>query len=246
MWGNTMHENFLKKILGFIVQSQNETVRLRRDFCRFIRKIGKAGSLLDVGCADGVMTVEYSKILGVPEDCIHGIEVLETYIKKSCESIRISSINLEKDRFPYSEESFDVIVCNQVLEHLKNIFLLLSEMDRTLKSGGYLAIGIPNLAALHNRILLVLGVQPVCNAITGPHIRCFTHKAFLKFLKSNSNFRLIATAGSSLYPFPYPIVEFGTYLFPGLSAYTFYLLKKIKHNPQESTWRISSIGDTCL
>ena len=57
---------------------------------------------------------------------------------------------------------------------------------------------------------------------------------------------MLANTGATLYPFPYPIVEFGAYIFPGLSAVTFYLLKKVKHNPQQTTWRRDSIGDTYL
>ena len=174
------------------------------------------------------------------------MDVFDKYVEAAGKRLRAVKLDLELEPFPFPDEKFEVVLCNQILEHLKNIFLPLSEMERVLKTGGYLALGIPNLAALHNRLLLLAGRQPVCNAITGPHIRCFAHKAFLGFLRSNLNFRLVATSGSSLYPFPWPAVEFGARLFPGLSAYTFYLLKKTRHAPGESAWRVGSIGDTCL
>jgi 2-polyprenyl-3-methyl-5-hydroxy-6-metoxy-1,4-benzoquinol methylase len=234
------------KLLHFLIKGDEEEERIHRDFSRLLRAVAKANNLLDVGCADGGKTVQYAENLNIPGENIYGIEIFDKYIEIAKNRLHVTKLNLEQAPFPMRDEVFEVVTCNQILEHLKNVFLPLSEMERVLKTGGYLAIGIPNLAALHNRILLALGYQPVCNAITGPHIRCFTHKAFLKFLRSNSNFSLIGMAGSSLYPFPYPIVEFGAYLFPGLSAYTFYLLKKIRHNPQGSSWRVSSIGDTCL
>ncbi len=44
-----------------------------------------------------------------------------------------------------------------ILEHPKNIFLKLSEMDSVLKIGGHLIIRIPKLAALHNRFFSLFG-----------------------------------------------------------------------------------------
>ena len=237
---------FLKKFLNFALRTGEETVRLHKDFCRLIGLVGNAGSLLDVGSGDGSLTAEYKKILNIPSDNICGIELLGKYTGKYPGYIKVSKVNLENERFPYPDESFDLVVCNQVLEHLKNIFLPLSEMERVLKPGGHLAIGIPNLAALHNRLLLFSGSQPLCNNILGPHIRCFAHKGFLKFLRSNPNFRLVACAGSSLYPLPFPLVEIGAKLLPGLSTYTSYLLLKEKRTAGESAWMRTSIGDTFL
>lgn len=242
-----MKRLFLRRLLVYALKGEEEPKRIYESFCRLLKRIQKANSLLDVGCADGSKTLQHAKILSVPmAENVHGIEIAEKYTRVAENKLHLTKLDLEKDHFSFADETFEIVTCNQVLEHLKNIFLPLSEMERVLRTGGYLAIGIPNLAGLHNRILLLFGFQPICNDILGPHIRCFTHKAFLNFLKSNPNFRLIATTGSSLYPFPYPVVEFGAYLLPGLSAYTFYLLQKIKHNLEASTWRISSIGDTCL
>ncbi|MDO9575955.1 MAG: class I SAM-dependent methyltransferase [bacterium] len=238
--------SLFKHFLHFFSRAEEEGKRIHKDFCQLLEHTPEGTNLLDVGCAEGTKALRYAEILSVPRENVYGIEIQEKYIKIASGKLNISIMDLEKGCFPFAGETFDVVTCNQIFEHLKNIFLPLSEMERVLRTGGHLAIGIPNLAALHNRILLLFGFQPVCNAILGPHIRCFTHKAFLNFLKSNPNFRLITITGSSLYPLPYPVVEFGAHLFPGLSAYTFYLLRKVKHNLQASSWRISSIGDTCL
>lgn len=243
-----MRKAFFKQFRNFLLQTGKEARRTHSDFLRLLKNIkGRPNNLLDIGTAEGRKTLEYAEALGIHRENIYGIEIAKHYIELAAKtSISLATLDLEKGRFPFTDETFEVVTCNQVLEHLKNIFLPLSEMERVLKTGGHLAIGIPNLAALHNRILLLFGFQPLCNDILGPHIRCFTHKAFLNFLKSNPNFRIITATGSSLYPFPYPAVEFGAYFFPGLSAYTFYLLQKINHNLQLSPWLVSSIGDTCL
>ena len=236
--------DFLKESVRYALQGKGEGQRLHDDFCRLIVRIPERENLLDVGCLDASKSLDYARILNVKQDDVCGIEYLENYIDVAAKKIDVSSVDIEKHSFPFSDETFDMVSCNQVLEHIKNIFLPLTEMERVLKTGGYLAIGIPNLAALHNRILLLLGLQPFCSKILGPHVRSFTHNAFLNLLKINSNFRFIATAGSSLYPFPYPIVDFGARLFPGLSAYTFYVIQKIKHDPSKSKWLIDLIGTT--
>ena len=41
------------------------------------------------------------------------------------------------------------------------------EFSRVLKVGGQIIVGLPNLAALHRRILLLLGKQPTCIRANG-------------------------------------------------------------------------------
>lgn len=234
-----------KVFIHSLLRAEEETVRLRRDFCRLLSGL-RSASLLDVGAGDGEMTLEYARLMGVPEGGAHAIEAKDDYLGRIPGTIKSVKLDIETARFPYPDSSFEAVTCNQVLEHLKNIFLPLSEMERVLKPGGFLALGIPNLAGLHNRVLLALGLQPACNDITGPHIRCFAHKAFLRFLASNPNFRLVSFSGSSLYPLPYPAVDYGARFLPGLSAYTFYLLQKETSPESGSAWMRGSIGDTCI
>lgn len=247
MTGQPERTGFSKLAHGLaaaVLRTGEEQARLRRDFQRLLGGAGASGSLLDVGAADGLMTLEYARLLKVPEGRICGIEVMDYYLERIAAGVKVEKIDVEKESFPYPDGTFDFVVCNQVLEHLKNIFLPLSEMERVLKPGGRLALGIPNLAGLHNRALLAFGFQPLCNAISGPHVRCFTHKGFLEFLRSNHNFTVEAAAGSSLYPLPWPLVDIGARVFPGLSAYTFYLLRKT--GAGSGGWSRRSIGDTCL
>lgn len=241
-----MGKSFFRESLRFLIRGDEEEQRIQQDFSRLLGTVAKADSLLDVGCGNGAKTARYAGDLGVPAENVYGIDIFDRYVDMAGKRLHAMKLDLERDPFPFTDERFGLVICNQILEHLKNMFLPLSEMERVVRTGGYLAIGVPNLAALHNRLLIFLGRQPVCNAITGPHVRCFAHKAFLEFLASNRNFELIFTTGSSLYPFPYPLVKTGARLFPGLSAYTFYLLKKIKHDPHNSVWRVDSIGDTNL
>jgi SAM-dependent methyltransferase len=58
--------------------------------------------------------------------------------------------------FPFPDNSFDIIVSTEVLEHLKAPFIALIEMVCLLKEGGLLVLTIPNYWNLRYRIKYLL------------------------------------------------------------------------------------------
>jgi ubiquinone/menaquinone biosynthesis C-methylase UbiE len=46
-------------------------------------------------------------------------------------------------RLPFADASFDAVICSEVLEHLPDVPLALSEIDRVLKPGGKFALSVP-------------------------------------------------------------------------------------------------------
>ena len=44
---------------------------------------------------------------------------------------------------PYSDNTFDLIICNHVLEHVPNDMLGMKELNRVLKKGGYAILQVP-------------------------------------------------------------------------------------------------------
>ncbi|MCK9591784.1 MAG: methyltransferase domain-containing protein [Methanoregula sp.] len=66
--------------------------------------------------------------------------------------------NVEKDVFPYEPESFDIVICCEILEHLlEDPTHMLCEAHRVLKKGGVLILTTPNVKSLANTIKLVFG-----------------------------------------------------------------------------------------
>jgi SAM-dependent methyltransferase len=55
-------------------------------------------------------------------------------------------------RLPYEDESFDVILLIEVIEHLENHRIALGELARLLKSGGVLIVTTPNIMRLNSRL----------------------------------------------------------------------------------------------
>lgn len=220
----------LEKLIKYALNTKGEYERQMQaveDLLRTVKKSLVVTRLLDIGCGEGRRTLRYANYLGVTPDNIRGVDISEELITDSRKHFRVERVDIEVDLLPFPDEFFDLVILNQVLEHLKNIRWVMQETDRVLKKGAYCLIGVPNLAALHNRILLLFGAQPVCMHVMGPHIRGFTHLAMIDFLKTNSHFRIVKHTGSSLYPLPPPLSEVLARRLTSLSVYPFYLIRKI-------------------
>lgn len=115
--------------------------------------------------------------------------------------IEFKKVDLEQDRFPDEDASYDVVVCNQVFEHLKNIFLPLSEVHRVLRPGGTFIFSVPNLSAFHNVFLTMFGKQPTTIRLAGSHVRSYAIWSMTKFLTFNGHFKVLDVKGVGLHPF---------------------------------------------
>lgn len=170
-------------------------------------KLTKNSKMLDVGCWDGVKSVDYGKVIGLDRTNIYGLEIVEDQIEKASKRINCVKTDLETDNFPADNEFFDVVVANQIFEHLKNIYTPISEIYRVLKVGGYLVFSVPNLSSFHNRILMGLGFQPTSIRIISSHIRGFSYVGTKKFLEFNNHFEVVKQTGVGFYPSFYPLTS---------------------------------------
>ncbi len=183
-------------------------------------------TILDIGCGKGDDLLNMKKIAG--EKCeMYGLESLEDY-RKECErkGIKTVGVNIERDRFPFEDNYFDIVLINQVLEHTKDVFYVLSEISRILKTGGMLMVGVPNLATWHDRLILLLGNQPSGMKIPGPHVRGFTIPAIKNLLTLDDYFRVDDVKGAGFYPFPIPVAKTLSRLLPSMATAVFCKCKR--------------------
>jgi len=120
----------------------------------------------------------------IPE--FHSSHSLVNLYKKH--DIPFHSVNLKNHKLPFESNSFDVVIICEVIEHLNfNPLLVLKEINRILKKGGCIYIGMPNQAYILNRIKLLVGksihnkiddyfsrFDRSCNMIVGLHWREYT------------------------------------------------------------------------
>jgi len=80
-----------------------------------------------------------------PELCfIDRFEALENldYITADIES-PLAKVKMDIHKIPFEDNSFDVIFCNHVLEHVEDDLKAMGEMHRVLKLGGWAILQIP-------------------------------------------------------------------------------------------------------
>ena len=142
--------------------------------------------------------------------------------------VGVAPLNIERDKLPFENESVDVVIANQVLEHAKEIFWIFHEVSRVLKVGGVFIIGVPNLASLHNRLLLALGRQPTVIKNASAHVRGFTKQDLLNFANEpfHHGYEMIGYGGSNFYPFPPVVAKPLARIFPSMAWGLFMSLRK--------------------
>jgi 2-polyprenyl-3-methyl-5-hydroxy-6-metoxy-1,4-benzoquinol methylase len=107
--------------------------------------------ILDVGGGAG----HFAKTLSNYFDYVHLIDFAPTIQSKR---IICTSANLNNS-LPYSDNSFDAVVCLEVIEHLENPRHFVREIARILKGNGRCLITTPNQISLYSRLYLLLRGQ---------------------------------------------------------------------------------------
>ena len=187
----------------------------------------RPSNLMDVGCGDGSRTTRIAGYFNIDMSRVYGMDNEVNYIEECQNSFNAQKVDLEHENIPHLDETFDLVICNQVLEHLKNSRRVIDEIIRITNNEGYILIGVPNLAHLINRIYLLFGVQPMCIDIDSSHIRGFAHRSLVKMFRSLENVKLIDCEGALMYPLPFFLGKALAHRFVGLSGYVCYLLQKI-------------------
>ncbi|QQG38508.1 MAG: class I SAM-dependent methyltransferase [Candidatus Woesearchaeota archaeon] len=117
----------------------NYYVRLKK----VIELVGSGKRVLDIGCGDGFLELSLKKRFNE----VYGIDVNESDL------IIARSINPEKKihfvkssatKLPLKNNFFDVVVCTEVIEHIKEDEKVISEIRRVLKKKGTLIITTPD------------------------------------------------------------------------------------------------------
>ena len=186
----------------------------------------KAPTILDVGAGYGkdILAVK-DAIPTAMLSAVEGYQPAFDFLRKS--GVNVASVNLERESLPFNDEAFDIVMCNQVLEHVKELFWVVSELSRVCKVGGCLVIGVPNLGSLHNRVLLLFGQQPSAIHVFGPHVRGFTNSGLCDFLEATGSMRVERIVGSNFYPFSPKRSRPLARLFPGFAVSSFLTVRKL-------------------
>ena len=133
----------------------------------FVRSLGRAERALDLGCGDGRLTAE----LEAAE--LTAADVSRVALERARQRLPGARIaELEPDApLPFEDGAFDVVLCAETIEHVRDVQLLLSEVRRVLRRGGTLALSTPAAR------MLVRPPDPL-----SPHLRMFTRRSLRRLL----------------------------------------------------------------
>ena len=110
----------------------------------------KNGKFLDIGCATGLQDIKFMQ--DFPNWEFYGVEPDAVAFQ---EASKIKGFNIKKgflEDANYSDNFFDIILMNQVLEHVPDPKKTLLECSRILKNDGKLIVAVPNYSSLSSKI----------------------------------------------------------------------------------------------
>jgi SAM-dependent methyltransferase len=171
------------------------------EIARMIKALAPGGGrLLQIQPGPGGQTLLFRDQLADPaRPVIYGGEDTRELAARAATDFR--QVDVEAAAFPAADGEFDLVVWNRELVTVKNLSPALQEARRVLRPGGVLVVGVPNLAALHNRLLLLAGRQPTTLHIgNGDHVRGFAIRSMTAFLTRDLDLELLRVTGVGVAP----------------------------------------------
>ena len=141
-------------------------------FQKYFHPTKKNLNFLEIGCADGTFLEYVSTQIPHFSGKLFGLDISGQ--KNSRVDIRRHDLN---EKLPFKDNFFDCVFALETIEHIYYTNKFISEIQRTLVSGGLLIISTPNLASVKNRIRLLFGASPEyleTSEIGAGHIHMYT------------------------------------------------------------------------
>lgn len=140
-------QSFLKKYPIIDLGQENPYSKSRRISLSLIEQCNGL-TALDAGCREGSQT----KMLMEKGYRVTPVDIVKLFPEAEV-------VDLNKS-LPFSDNSFDLIFCSEVLEHLIDPFFTVKEFNRILKPSGKIIITTPNSYCLIFKMLSLLGFPP--------------------------------------------------------------------------------------
>lgn len=164
-------------------------------FMNCIAKLVPEGSrVLDLGCGDGSLL----SYLQREKNCRgYGVEINDQNVL-SCvqKGVQVIQLNLDEGLTMFADQSFDMVLQIDTLQHLRNAETMLQETIRVAKQG---VVTFPNFAHWPNRLSILFGHLPVTKRLPyewydTPNIRVGTFTDFERLARKN-NIEIVESFG---------------------------------------------------
>jgi ubiquinone/menaquinone biosynthesis C-methylase UbiE len=133
-------------------------------------------TIFDLGCGDGSQAEVLKK--KVSNVAVAGCDISPTAIERASKRMdKCYILDIDKHDLPEETESYDLVLCIAVLEHLYDASHALKEINRILIPGKHALIQVPNITFWKFRLQILIGKLPYILA-DERHLHSF-NKSFL-------------------------------------------------------------------
>ena len=152
---------------------------------RIAQMVPQGAHVLDLGCGDGALLAH----LQLSRSCTgYGVEISDEGVHACIQrGVNVIQANLDAGLSMFRDQSFDVVLQIDTLQHLRNAETMLRETARVGQLG---IVAFPNFAHWPNRLQVLQGRMPVTKTLPyqwydTPNIRVGTFKDFEKLAKKD-------------------------------------------------------------
>jgi len=185
--------------------------------------------VLDLGCGDGYLSCKIAE-RGFNVTSVDLSQNRLDKFKAQAEKLNIKQVLGDITKIEFPSESFDVIVCSEVIEHLPNFKAVLAEACRLLKKGRYFIVTVPN----NEKLKIISCPHCLKHFYRDDHVNSFNKQSLSGYLLE-AGFRIdntTVTTSKILNQFQYHLkLSYGIFvkvidwlLSHLFSKYTFYLI----------------------
>jgi ubiquinone/menaquinone biosynthesis C-methylase UbiE len=143
----------------------------------FVRELPEAEHALDLGCGDGRLTAE------VRVGAMTAADVSEVALRRA--TVRLPDAEIVRvlpdEPLPFVDGEFELVLCAETIEHVRDVQLFLSEVRRVLRPGGGLALTTPDHGRRTALRMLMHGFESEFDPLS-PHLRFFTQRSMSRLL----------------------------------------------------------------
>jgi len=148
------------------------------------RMVPYGSRVLDLGCGDGALLAFLQQHHGCSG---YGVEINDANVLACVkQGVNVIQLNLDQGLAMFGDQSFDVVLQIDTLQHLRNAQTMLRETVRVGRLG---IVTFPNFAHWPNRLSVLQGYMPVTRKLPyqwydTPNIRVATFADFLALAKN--------------------------------------------------------------
>ena len=148
------------------------------------RMVPYGSRVLDLGCGDGALLAFLQQHHGCSG---YGVEINDANVLACVkQGVNVIQLNLDQGLAMFGDQSFDVVLQIDTLQHLRNAQTMLQETVRVGRLG---IVTFPNFAHWPNRLSVLRGYMPVTRKLPyqwydTPNIRVATFADFLALAKN--------------------------------------------------------------